>query len=154
MVAKGLDEVGLAELAPLILKPLRKMRGVRSPEMAERMGISARAYQDFENGRTSLLLVRVREFADILKLDHFAILAAFHLGKPRIAHAFANNKFMLIQASAVDEFDESVQDAIAAVDPLTVLDAHMQLYEQLAELGRAQLRAARGDRPPPTPRSP
>jgi hypothetical protein len=41
-----------------------------------------------------------------LKLDHFAILAVFHLGKPLIAQVFAHKKFMLIQASAVDEFDE------------------------------------------------
>lgn len=147
MVAKGLEEFGYAELAPLILKPLRVMRGVRSPEMARLMGVSPRAYQDFENGRTGLLLARIRLFADILKLDHFAILAAFHLGKPRIAHVFAQNKFMLVQASAVDEFDNEMLDAVAAVDPLTVLDAHLQFYQQLAEAGRAQLRAADGRRP-------
>jgi hypothetical protein len=103
-------------------------------------------YQDFENGRTGLLVERVQLFAEILELDHFAILAAFHLKKPRIALAFAQNKFMLIQASAVDEFDEEMQDAIAAVDPLTVLDAHVQFYVQLAEHGRAQMRAAGGKR--------
>jgi len=146
MVAKGPDEFGYAELAPQILKPLRKMRGVSSPEMADRLGISPRAYQDFESGRTGLLLSRVRQFAEILRVDHLAILAAFHLGKPRIAHVFAQNKLMLIQASAVDEFDEEMQDAVAAVDPLTVLDAHMQFYEQVATLGRAQLRAAQGKR--------
>jgi transcriptional regulator with XRE-family HTH domain len=147
MVEKDPDRLGLAELAPLILKPLRTMRGVRPPDMAVRMGVSTRAYQDFENGRTGLLLERIQRFADILELDHFAILAAFHLRKPRIAHVFAQNKFMLIQASAVDEFDEGTQDAIAAVDPLTVLDAHTQFYAQLAEHGRGQLRATRGERP-------
>lgn len=147
MVEKDPDGLGLAELAPLILKPLRKMRGVSPPEMAARMGMSTRAFQDFENGRTGLLLERLQRFAEILKLDQFAILAAFHLRKPRIAHVFAQNKFMLIQASAVDEFDQDTQDAIAAVDPLTVLDAHTQFYGQLAEHGRGQLRATRGERP-------
>ena len=52
MVEKDPDRLGLAELAPLILKPLRKMRGVPPPEMALRMGMSTRAYRDFENGRT------------------------------------------------------------------------------------------------------
>ena len=73
-----------------------------------------------------------------------AILAAFHLRNPRIAHAFAQNKFMLVQASAVDELSDETQDAIAAVDPLTVLDAHLQFYGQLADVGRAQLQAAQG----------
>lgn len=156
MVARDLDDVGLAKLAPLILKPLRRMRGVRPAEMAARMGISPRAYRDFEAGRTGLLLTRIYRFAEILRLDHVAILAAFHLRKPRIAHAFAQNKFMLVQASAVDEFSEEMQDAIAAVDPLTVLDAHLQFYAQLADLGRAQLQAAGGGRAqePANPLSP
>ncbi len=102
--------------------------------------------QDFEKGRTALFLDQVRQFAEILKLDHYAILAAFHLRKPRIAHIFAHNKFILIQASAVDELDEEMQDAIAAVDPLTVLGAHIQFYQQLARLGREQIRAANGER--------
>jgi transcriptional regulator with XRE-family HTH domain len=147
MVAKDpRDHPGFAELAPEILRPLRRMRDVSTPDMAAMMGLSTRAYQDFENGRTGLLLDRIRLFADILKLDQFAILAAFHLGKPRIAHVFAHNKFMLIQASAVDEFDKETQDAIAAVDPLTMLDAHTQFYAQVAEHGRVQLRAAEGRR--------
>lgn len=136
----------LAALAPQILTPLRKMRDVPPPEMAAMMGMSTRAYQDFEKGRTGLLLDRVLLFAKILRLDHEAIFAAFHLGKPRIAHVFAHNKFMLVQASAVDEFDEETQDAIAAVDPLTMLDAHIQFYEQVARHGRDQLRAAEGRR--------
>jgi transcriptional regulator with XRE-family HTH domain len=147
MVAKDpLARPGFAELAPKILRPLRKLRDVSTPEMAALMGLSTRAYQDFENGRTGLLLERIRLFADILKLDQFAIFAAFHLAKPRIAHVFAQNKFMLIQASAVDEFDEETQDAVAAVDPLTMLDAHIQFYGQVAEYGRAQLRAGEGPR--------
>ena len=147
MVAKDPREhPGFPELAPRILRPLRKMRGVSPPDMARLMRLSTRAYHDFENGRTGLLLDRIRLFAEILKLDQFAILAAFHLGKPRIAHVFAHNKFMLIQASAVDELDDEALDAIAAVDPLTMLDAHMQFYEQVAKHGRAQLRAAEGRR--------
>lgn len=146
MVAKTADRFGLAELAPEILIPLRKMRNVPPPEMAKRMGLSPRAYNDFENGRTKLLVERVLLFAEILRLDHDAILAAFQYRKPRIALVFAQNKFMLVQTSAVDELDDETLDAIAAVDPLTTLDAHLQFYAQLAEHGRAQIRAARGKR--------
>lgn len=148
MVAKDPPEdFGYAELAPLILKPLRKMRDVSPPEMAAQMGLSTRAYQDFEAGRTALLVERVRRFAQILKLDHYAILAAFDLGKPQIAHLFAQNKLMLIQASAIDEFDDDALEAIAAVDPLTALDAHLQFYTQVAEHGREHIKAAEGPRP-------
>lgn len=146
MVAKTADRFGLAELASDILIPLRKMRNVSPPEMAKRMGLSPRAYNDFENGRTKLLVERVMLFAEILRLDHVAILTAFHYRKPRIAHVFAHNKFMLVQTSAVDELDDETQDAVAAVDPLTTLDAHLQFYAQLAEHGRAQIRTADGRR--------
>jgi hypothetical protein len=147
MVAKRPDWFGLKALTPRILKPLRRLRGVETVEMAERMEMSPRAYRDFEAGRTGLFLDRVQMFAQILKLDHAAIMAAFHLRKPRIARIFAQNKFQLIQASAIDELDDETLDALAAVDPLTVLDAHLQVYAQLAEHGRAQLRAS-GGRPP------
>ncbi len=53
---------------------------------------------------------------------------------------------MLAQTSAVDELDDATRSAVAAVDTLTALDAHIQFYKQLAEYGRAQLRAAEGRR--------
>lgn len=105
-------------------------------------------YQDFEKGRTGLRLDRLLLFADILQLDHQAIMTAFQLRRPRIALAFAHNKALLIQASAIDECDDEALDAIAAVDPLSVLDSHIHLYGQLADRGRAQLRAAWGRRFP------
>lgn len=138
----------LADLAPQILPPLRKMRDVSPPKLAALMGMSTRAYQDFEKGRTGLRLDRLLLFADILQLDHQAIMTAFQLRRPRIALAFAHNKALLIQASAIDECDDEALDAIAAVDPLSVLDSHIGLYGQLAERGRAQLRAAAGRRLP------
>lgn len=142
MVAEGADRPSHTELAPKILIPLRKMRAVSPPDMAKRMGLSLRAYNDFENGRTKLLFERVLRFAAILRLDHHAILTAFEYARPRIAHVFAQNKFMLIQASAIDEFSDEMLEAIGAVDPLTTLDGNLKFYAQLAEHGRAQLRAA------------
>lgn len=146
MVAKDPELFGIAELSPQILKPLRTMRNVPPPEMARRMGVSTRTYQEFENGAPALFFQRLLQFCEILRVDVQAIVAAFVLRKPNLAHVFAQNKLMLVQASAVDELDEETREAIAAVDPLTVLDAHMQFYHQLAELGRAQLRAAGGRR--------
>lgn len=144
MVAKTPDRFGLAALAPLIFRPLRKMRNVSTLEMATRMGISERTYRDFENGTTNLQVERILEFAEILRLDQSAIMAAIFLRKPQIAHDFALNKFMLVQASAVDELDTETRRAIAAVDSLTVLDAHLQFFAQLAEYGRLQLQAGDG----------
>lgn len=146
MVAKNPDRFGLAELAPLILKPLRKMRNVSTLEMATRMGLSERGYRDLENGTTNLLLERIFEIAEILRLDAPSIVTAFLLRRPEIAQDFAQNKLMLAQTSAVDELDDATRSAVAAVDTLTALDAHIQFYKQLAEYGRAQLRAAEGRR--------
>lgn len=144
MVAKAPDRFGLAELAPLVLKPLRKMRNVSTFEMATRMGLSERGYRDLENGTTNLLLERIFEIAEILKLDAPSIVGAFLLRRPEIAHDFAYNKLMLAQASAIAELNDETRTAVAAVDTLTALDAHVQFYKQLAEYGRAQLRAAEG----------
>jgi len=119
---------------------------LRGPRERRQASTSSSRYNDFEKGRTGLLVERVRLFAEVLKLDHHAILTAFNLGKPAVAFAFAQNKFMLVHASAIDELDEETLEAIAAVDSLTVLDAHLQFYAQLAEHGRAQLRARDGKR--------
>lgn len=129
------------ERAPCPGGPLRRLE-------ARQASTSSARYQDFEKGRTGLRLDRLLLFADILQLDHQAIMTAFQLRRPRIALAFAHNKALLIQASAVDECDDDALDAIAAVDPLSVLDAHIHLYGQLAERGRAQLRVAQGRRFP------
>ena len=88
-----------------------------------------------------------RPLAEILEVDQNAIVAAFLLRELQIAHAFAHNKFMLIQSSAMDEYDEAMLQALAAVDPPTALDARMQLHQQLAELGRSQIATSRGDGP-------
>jgi transcriptional regulator with XRE-family HTH domain len=102
MVANDCDELfGFARLAPAILRSLRRMRGVSSPKMADRMHLPPRAYQDFENGRTGLLLPRICLFAKLLKMDQGAVFTAFILDKPQIALKFAQNKFQLIQASAL-----------------------------------------------------
>lgn len=113
---------------------------------ARHASTSSSPNQEFENGAPALFFQRLLQFSEILRVDVQAIVTAFVLRKPNLAHVFAQNKLMLVQASAVDELDEDTREAIAAVDPLTVLDAHMQFYQQLAELGRAQLRAAAGRR--------
>lgn len=146
MAAKERDRSALRSLTPKVLRPLRKASGRPAASIAEAMGLTPRAYQDFESGRTALRVERVLQFAEILDVDAFAILAALFLGKPRIALAFAGSKFLLIQATVVGEFDETTQDAMAAVDPLTMLEAHTQFYRQLTAHGLQQLEAS-GRRP-------
>lgn len=146
MVAKVPELADVADVAPRILKPLRTMRNMSPPDMARQMGMSTRTYQEFENGAPALFFQRLLQFADILRVDVQAIVAAFLFRKPGLAHVFAQNKLMLIQASAIDELDQETRDALAAVDPLTILDAHTQFYLQLADVGRAQLRTGQAPR--------
>lgn len=137
------DRPDLSKLMPLIIKPLRRMRGRSSEEMAKAMHIAPRTYEDFENGRTkNLSLDRVFNFSRVLNLDPFAILAALEMRAPEFAINCAANKLMMVHMTAVEDFYGGAQDAIGALDALTLMEAYAAFYAGLAELARKRVEAA------------
>lgn len=121
-----------ANMAPT-LKGLRRLRNVRSPEMAERLHLSLRAYENFENGKGRLNVERILRVAVLLKADPYAILAALEIDSPEFAQRTANNKLMSILMLALRDFDSKAQDAIVGLDPLFLMKAFSSFFDQLAE---------------------
>lgn len=141
MVARRPDDrPDLAALAPHALKGVRRLRGVRPPQMARDMGMSLRAYEHFENGKGRLNVDRVHEFAALLNADPFAILAALEIHSPGFALRCANNKMMMIFMMALEAFDARAQDAILHLDPLTLMESFTQLFDDLAAKAEEQAR--------------
>lgn len=134
------DRPDLAALAPQALKGLRRLRGVRPPQMARDMRMSLRAYEHFENGKGRLNVERVHEFAALLNADPFAILAALEIHSPGFALRCANNKMMMIFMMALEAFDARAQDAILHLDPLTLMESFTQLFDVLAAKAQEQAR--------------
>jgi transcriptional regulator with XRE-family HTH domain len=115
------------------LKGVRRLRNVRSPEMAARLHLSLRAYENFENGRGRLNVERILRVATLLKADPHAMLTALEIGSPDFAQRCANNKLMSILLLAIRDFDAKAQDAIVGLDPLFLMKAFSAFFDQLAE---------------------
>lgn len=115
------------------LKGLRRLRNVRSPEMAARLHLSLRAYENFENGRGRLNVERIVRVATLLKADPYAILTALEIESPEFAQRTANNKLISILMLAIRDFDSKAQDAIVGLDPLFLMKAFSSFFDQLAE---------------------
>lgn len=115
------------------LKGLRRLRNVRSPDMAGRLHMSVRAYENFENGRGRLNLERLLKAATLLQADPYATLTALDMGSPDFARRCADNKLMSILMLALRDFDAKAQDAIVGLDPLFLMKAFSAFFDQLAE---------------------
>lgn len=115
------------------LKGLRRLRNVRTPEIAKQLHLSLRAYENFENGKGRLNVERIMRIATLLKADPYGILAALEMGSPEFAQRTANNKLMSILMLALKDFDSKAQDAIVGLDPLFLMKAFNAFFDQLAE---------------------
>ncbi|MGH6966680.1 MAG: helix-turn-helix domain-containing protein [Phenylobacterium sp.] len=134
-----------------MLKALRQRRRVSPPDMARTLGLSLRAYENFESGKGRLNVDRIHAFADALGADPFAILAAFEIDSPRFALNTARNKFMMIFMMALGAFDAKAEETIVHLDPLTLMDAFSAMFDDLALKAQAQadlINKLRHDDPP------
>ena len=134
------DRPNLKALAPPAFKGLRRLRNAHPPQMARDLDLSLRAFEHFENGKGKLNVDRVHAFATLLNVDPFAILAAFEIRSPAFALRSADNKFMMIFMTALQEFDANAQDAIGHLDPLTLMNAFTRLFEDLTAKAHEQER--------------
>jgi transcriptional regulator with XRE-family HTH domain len=121
----------LRALAPPTLKGLRRLRGVGPLEMANALGISRRALENFENGKGRINVDRIHRVAARLGADPYAIQAAFEIGSPDFALRCANNKFMMIFMLALEDFDAQAQDMIVGLDPLDLMKAFKAFFDSL-----------------------
>jgi transcriptional regulator with XRE-family HTH domain len=138
------------------LKSLRKLRGRRPGEMADRLGISRRSYEYFEAGRGPLNVDRVHRFAQILDVDPFAILTAMEIRSPQFAVHCAEHKMMTVMMVTVQEFDAAAADDIARLNAATIISALTRVFDALAKEARegeafAERWMEEGEPPPASP---
>lgn len=139
MVAKGPNErPDLRVVAPPALKGLRRLRGLKPLDMARALGMSRRAFENFENGKGRINVERIHRFAALLGADPFAILAAFEIGSPDFALRCANNKLMMIFMLALEDFDAKAQDTIVGLDGLDLMKAFKAFFDGLVVKAQEQ----------------
>lgn len=77
------------------LKEVKQERRMTSIEVAARMGIALRTYQDFEKGKGDFDLWKIRRFAKATRSDAIGIVMAVMFGNPKIAIVVMRSKFLM-----------------------------------------------------------
>lgn len=134
-----IDDDHPGEKLALVLRALRRRRGLRPRDVAEALQMPQRSYEHFESASGRLNPQRIHEFAEITNSDGFAILASLTLNSPEFALRCADNKLMTILMMALQDFDAKVGDDIGRLDARTLIGAFTRVFDELA------VEARRGD---------
>jgi LuxR family transcriptional regulator of spore coat protein len=88
------------------LRDIRRGRGLDASQVAGRMGLRLRAYQDFESGRVAPSMEKLRRFAEVVDCDACALAVAILLDVRDLALACVDNKLMTVAALRVVDVHE------------------------------------------------
>jgi len=119
--------------------------------MADAMGIERRTYEYFQAGRGKINIDRIHQFAKILDVDPYAILAAVEIRSPDFAVACAEQKLMTLFMCNLQEFDANTGPGIARLNAATIVSGFTRIFTALtreAEAGEDFLGAQKGEREP------
>lgn len=114
-----------------ILRMLRKERRMTVAEVASRMGIAVRTYQDFEAGRGGLDLSKIRLFALAIGVDAISVLLALMFNDPDFARQTMNNKLPTTGWIWLQELRDKVGEQLNVVPPALLLEGFRRLSEDI-----------------------
>ena len=143
MIRRSLQREARRRLLSEVLKRLRARRGLRSHEVAARMGLEHRSYERFEAGEVRLDLERLFLFAEATDSDPLAIVCAIHLQRSELALLCADNKLMLIEALALERFTKRLGEDVRKLEASTLIDAFEGTFDRLADEFEAREQRAR-----------
>jgi hypothetical protein len=118
------------------------------------MGMERRTYEYFEAGRGKINVDRVHQFAKILDVDPFAILAAVEIRSPQFAIECAEHKFMTVFMVTLQEFDARARSNIGRLNAATIVSGFTRIFDALAREaadGDDFIDSWMGDSDPPEP---
>lgn len=120
--------------APILsaaLRGIRKKRGLKTLEVAERMGMPLRSYELFEAGGGKLSIERIMAFADATDSDPYALLLAIPFRSAEFAINCADTKLVLIMTMYLQEFGDDRGADIAFLDPPNIIGAFERVFKDL-----------------------
>jgi transcriptional regulator with XRE-family HTH domain len=103
------------------LKEIKQERRMTSIEVAARMGIALRTYQDFEKGKGDFDLWKIRRFAKATRSDAIGIVLAVMYGNPKIAIVVMRSKFLMTGWLGFMELWRTLGDRIHLIPAAQVL---------------------------------
>ncbi len=123
-----------SELLSEILKTIRRERRLKALEVASAMGISEKAYENFEAGRGRLNFDKIKLFAEATRSDALAIVHGVMFNEPQVAYRSMDNKVSTILWIALRGFGDDVGDAIASLPGTAAFEAFRQAFSGLGDL--------------------
>ena len=114
-----------------IVKTLRKERRMTVAEVAEKMGVAPRTYQDFEAGKGELDLHKIRLFASAARNDAIGNILAVTFDDPELAVQTMDNKLLSAFWITFKEFRERVGARLMLVPPALFLAAFRRAFEEI-----------------------
>ena len=130
------DLTGRKTTLPLVLKAIRRRRGLRSSEVARAMGMPLRSYQYFESGRGGLNLERIHQFASAVDADGYAIVLALDIGSVEFALHCLDNKAATVLLVSLQRFATKTGEDIARLDPRSFISAFDRAFDELTAKAR------------------
>lgn len=112
-------------------RKIRRERGLRTAEVAQRMGMALRSYENFEAGRSRLDIARICEFAEATDSDPFAILFSVPFRSSEFAVACADTKLVYIMMMLLETFFEEHGRDIALLEPPNLIGGFERLFKDL-----------------------
>ena len=100
----------------LVLRTIRRRRGLKAGEIAREMGLGVRTYQYLEAGQSPWDPERIRRFAQATDSDPHAIVAAVMLGSPNCAISAMDNKLVSVLMAGLKRFDERMGEDMARIE--------------------------------------
>lgn len=117
------------------LRRLRRLRGFSPGQMSQAMGMQRRTFEYFEAGRGKINVDRIHQFAKILDVDPYAILAAVEIRSPAFAVECADNKLMTIFMVTLQDFDARTGSSIARLNAATIVSGFTRIFDAFAREG-------------------
>jgi transcriptional regulator with XRE-family HTH domain len=121
------------EILASAVRLIRKCRQLKTIEVAERMNLALRSYEHFEAGGGRINLERIHRFAQATTSDPHGILTALAIGSPEFAVRTIDNKLMSICMVLLQDFDETLADAVASLDSRDIVNAFSRALRDLAD---------------------
>lgn len=130
------DATGRTATLPLVLRAIRRRRGLRSAEVAKAMGLPLRTFQHFESGRGGIDIDRIHRFAEVTDADGYAIMLALDIGSPDFAIHCLDNKAATVMLVALQRFDRGAGANIAKLDPRSIIAIFDRAFDDLTAKAR------------------
>ncbi len=140
MSRSSLTDVDHGQLLSAAMKSVRRKRGLRSADVAMRMGIPRRTYEYVEAGQGGLTYERLISFGKATDSDPYGLLAALATATPEFAAWVSDNKLAFVIQSILREFAETLGEQVAQIDAMTAVAIFSRAATELVDevRGRAE----------------